>query len=51
MEMFDELKTILELLVIFTTLSQSPLLLATAVAAVAIYLLMKDQNNDNDSSY
>jgi hypothetical protein len=31
MEIFDELKTILELLVIFTTLSQSPLLLATAV--------------------
>lgn len=48
MEMFDELKTILELLVIFTTLSQSPLLLVTAVVAVGIYLFMKEPNNEND---
>jgi hypothetical protein len=46
--MFDDLKTILELLVIFTTLLQSPLLLATAVVAVGIYLLMKEPNNEND---
>jgi hypothetical protein len=49
MEMLDELKTILELLVIFTTLAQSPLLLATAVAAVFMYLLMKEENEENDS--
>jgi hypothetical protein len=49
MEIFDELKTILELLVIFTTLAQSPLLLVTAVAAVFMYLLMKDENEENDS--
>jgi hypothetical protein len=48
MKMFEELKTILELLVIFTTLAQSPLLLATAVAAVFMYLLMKDENDGND---
>lgn len=47
MEMLEELKTILELLVIFTTLAQSPLLLATAVAVVFIYLLMKDENDEN----
>ena len=48
--MFDELKTLLELLVIFTTLAQSPLLLVTAVAlvAVAIYLLMKDLKDKAD---
>ena len=49
MKMFEELKTILELLVIFTTLSQSPLLLATAVAAVFMYLLIKDENEENDN--
>jgi hypothetical protein len=49
MEMLDELKTILELLVIFTTIAQSPLLLATAVAAVFMYLLMKDENEENDN--
>jgi hypothetical protein len=48
MEMFDELKTLLELLVIFTTLAQSPLLLVTAVALVAIYLLMKDPKDKAD---
>jgi hypothetical protein len=48
MEMLDELKTILELLVIFTTLSQSPLLLATAVAALFMYLKLKDENEEND---
>lgn len=48
MKMFEELKTILELLIIFTTLAQSPLLLATAVAAVFMYLLMKDENDEND---
>jgi hypothetical protein len=50
MEMLDELKTILELLVIFTTFAQSPLLLATAVAAVFMYLLMKDENDENDEN-
>ena len=48
MEMLDELKIILELLVIFTTLSQSPLLLATAIAAVTMYWLMKNQNDQAD---
>jgi hypothetical protein len=48
MEMLDELQTILELLVIFTTLAQSPLLLTTAVAAVFMYLLMKGENDEND---
>ena len=48
MEIFDELKTILELLVIFTTLAQSPLLLVTAVAAVFMYLLMNGENDENN---
>ncbi len=49
--MFEELKTILEMLIIFTTLSQSPLLLATAVVAVFMYLLIKDDNDENDGWY
>jgi hypothetical protein len=48
MEMLDDLKTILELLVIFTTIAQSPMLLGTAIAAIATYLLIKDENDDND---
>lgn len=43
--MFEDLKTILEILVLCAAILESPLLLGTAVAAIFMYLMMTDGNN------
>ena len=50
MENFESLKTLLEILVLVLTLSAESPLLAIAAAIGAIYLLLSEDNNDDDLS-
>ena len=43
--MFEDLKTILEIIVLFAAILESPLLLGTAAVAIFMYLMTIDSNN------
>lgn len=48
MKMFNEIKTFLEIVVIFLTFPEYAPVLAVAVVVGAAYSLLKDKNKDED---